>query len=205
MVECVLDAAQYTAANLNKATPFTGMSTNVALLIPTGDPIKKLSPGCYVVEGPEEDVLARYEIAYKHYFPDFLVRITGDCPLITPQIIKKHITSAVMHGLDYCSNSIDDFRTYVDGYDCEILSARAMKWLFENATSPYDREHVTTALKASPPAWAKFGVVISALDLSHLKFSVDTQAEFDVVKGNKATLEKKTRSARNKGYAVFRF
>jgi spore coat polysaccharide biosynthesis protein SpsF (cytidylyltransferase family) len=205
MVEHVLDKVRASVGHINKGSAVTGVSANYAVLVPTGDVLKRELSGHCVVEGPEDDVLARFRLAFDMFNPDYVVRVTGDCPLIIPTIINKHITSAVSLGLDYCSNSYDDLRTFVDGYDCECISARAMQWLFGAVVDPTDREHVTTLIKRSPPDWAKFGVILSYLDLSDVKLSVDTKAELDEVKRRTKSLNLKCRLARDKEYAVFRF
>ena len=51
--------------------------------------------GFEVFQGSENDVLSRYYHAAKKYNADAVVRVTGDCPVISPEIIelliKKHI------------------------------------------------------------------------------------------------------------------
>lgn len=48
-----------------------------------------------VVRGPEDDVLERFIPAIQKYKPDHIVRVTGDCPLVSPELggytISKHI------------------------------------------------------------------------------------------------------------------
>ena len=43
--------------------------------------------GYDVFRGSEDDVLARYYHAAKKYRSDIIVRITGDCPIIDPQVV----------------------------------------------------------------------------------------------------------------------
>lgn len=205
MVEHVIDSVKSSVSHINKGTDVTGVSANYACLVPTGDPLKRELSGHCVIEGPEDDVLARFKLAFDMFNPDYVVRVTGDCPLIIPTIINKHVTSTVSLGLDYCSNSYDDLRTFVDGYDCECISARAMQWLFQSATSDYDKEHVTTLIKREPPKDFKFGVILGYIDVSDLKLSVDTKAELDEVRRRRRALTDKCRLARTKDYAVFRF
>lgn len=205
MVEHVIEAAKSSVNHLNKGTNYTGIHADYVCLIPTGDVLKRELSAHPVIEGPEDDVLTRFDLAAQSSNPDFIVRITGDCPLIIPTIINKHVTSAVSLGLDYVSNSFDDLRTFVDGYDCEVLSVRALDWLVDNALTPYDREHVTTLIKREPPEWVKFGVVLGYTDLSDVKLSVDTIDELMLVREKKKALTEKCKKARMRDYAVFRF
>lgn len=156
---------------------------NVVLLVPTGDPL-----GDYfgkremVIEGPEHNVLSRYEKAFRKLYPDFVVRITGDCPLIPDNLISKHITTAVYNRLDYVHNVNPNRRNHPDGYDVECMSQKIMTWLFHSAQTAYDQEHVTTLLRSDPPPWALTSEIRGQTYLGDLKLSVDTFEEFQKVK-----------------------
>lgn len=181
----------------------------VALLIPTGDPIKNELPDNVIVEGPELDVLARYQVAVDKYRPDYIVRITGDCPIIPSPIISRHVICAIKDDLDYCSNSYDDLRTYIDGYDCEVISGDLFEWQRQQAAvgalTASNKEHVTTFIKANPPNWAKMGVILGHVDLSQFKLSVDVLEELNRVRENVRSLKKKVILAKEKGYVISRF
>ena len=49
--------------------------------------------GFDVFRGSEDDVLDRYYQAAKVYKPQVVVRITGDCPIIDPEVVDKVIES----------------------------------------------------------------------------------------------------------------
>lgn len=167
----------------------------VAVLIPEGDPAKeKVPPGIKLIEGSEEDVLSRYALLVKEEYPDFVVRLTADCPLIPSFIISKLITIAVMNGYDYVSNVDERVRTTPDGFDCEVISARLLNYAAERATG-IDREHVTTFIRKSPPPWIRWGTVVNFLDLSELMISVDTPADLERVRVQYDRVEKARRTA----------
>lgn len=185
MTELVLrnarKACEYLLNKSRPPRPF--FSVSVALLIPTGDPLKEYSNDVSVIEGDEFDVLSRYEKAFEEYSPDYLVRITGDCPLLPETLITKAIIScATPNNLDYVSNVDQRYRTFPDGYDVEVMSASAFSYLSLTARDPYDREHVTTLLRSNPPHWLKVGHIIGRNDFSDLKISVDTKDDFAVCK-----------------------
>jgi spore coat polysaccharide biosynthesis protein SpsF (cytidylyltransferase family) len=205
MISHVFNTAKLSASFVNRASGQTSISAQCCLVIPKEDTIKEHFEPDVIVEGPEDDVLERYRLAFDLYRPDYLVRITGDCPLIIPTIITKHIVSAVGLGLDYCSNAFEDLRTFVDGYDCEVISAKAFDHILQGAKTPFDKEHVTTFLRREKPRWAKFGVVLGHIDLSDIKLSVDTIEDFNEVVRRKKELDKKYDLAQERGYALFRF
>ena len=57
-----------------------------------------------VWRGPERDVLARFAGAAEDANADLVVRLTGDCPLIDPEIIDEVVAELTVSGADYCSN-----------------------------------------------------------------------------------------------------
>lgn len=137
---------------------------------------------CDLVSGPEQNVLKRYLNAFDKYKPDYIVRLTSDCPLILDFIISKHINVAVLNQLDYVSNVEETCRTSFDGTDCEILSANAINWLRENAKSKDDLEHVTTALRRERPGHIHQGFISFKLDSSKVKLSLDTEEDLQRIR-----------------------
>src|SRR5215468_11244467 len=61
--------------------------------------------GYDVFQGSENDVLDRYYQAAKSYRPDTVVRITGDCPLVDPELVDQVIAAYEAGGVDYLSNA----------------------------------------------------------------------------------------------------
>jgi spore coat polysaccharide biosynthesis protein SpsF (cytidylyltransferase family) len=161
-----------------------GVQSSVAVLAPTNDPIISVVKGkCPIYTGPEDDVLERYCIACDEEQPDYLVRITSDCPLIPPWIISKMVATTIMGGYHYMNNVDEAYRTHPDGWDCEVISKRAMDWLRDHAVTPEMREHVTLLLrKTTMPFWITKGFMGASLDLSELKLSIDTQEDLERVR-----------------------
>lgn len=179
----------------------------VAVLHPHGD--KRLtdtfrSSRAQLISGPEEDVLARYVIAQKMTEADYVVRLTSDCPLILEFLINKHINCALFNQHDYVNNVDEECRTIADGFDCEIMSAKALAWLDENAKGE-EREHVTLALRRHRPDHLSYGFVSSQLDSSSLKLSVDTTEDLDKIRAVHHTGEHRADAAKRiYGKAVYR-
>ena len=138
--------------------------------------------GILLIGGDEENVLSRFLNAFDQCHPDFIVRLTSDCPLILDFVITKHINVAVLNDLDYVSNVEESCRLAFDGLDCEVLSRNAVEWLRENATSIFDKEHVTTAIRRERPRELSQGFVSFKLDNSSLKLSLDTPDDLDRIR-----------------------
>lgn len=179
ILQHVLDACYNSANYVNAYTNRHNIVCGVALAVPIEDQLLKSYGQHVIVQGPEDDVLKRYDMAANRLNSDFIIRITSDCPFIPPFIISKMLSIAVKDGLDFLTNADPRFRTSPDGHDCEIMSRRLLMWLNENAKTPEHREHVTSYLQVAMPSWAKKADVIGFTDLSSVKLSVDTMDDLD--------------------------
>lgn len=155
VLDHVIEACRRSATYSNRYAYKKKYQITVALLIPEGDIIKRVFDHVDIIEGPEFDVLTRFGIAQNKYDADYICRITGDCPLIPPYVITKHISLAVMCEYDYVSNVDEACRLSLDGVDCEVMSKRMLNWLVANSTAPSEREHVTLLARQNPPRLGK--------------------------------------------------
>jgi spore coat polysaccharide biosynthesis protein SpsF len=97
--------------------------------------------GCEYFRGSEMDVLDRYYQAARVYEPEYIVRVTSDCPLIDPAVVDDVITALIASGSDYASNCFD--RTFPDGMDAEAFRFSALERAWQEASIQRQREHVT--------------------------------------------------------------
>jgi glutamate-1-semialdehyde 2,1-aminomutase len=137
---------------------------------------KVKSLGYEFFEGSEEDVLNRFATAARLHGADFVVRITGDCPLVDPEIVDACVERLIESGADYCSNTLSP--TYPDGLDVEVFTRAALEAADADATKAFDREHVTPYLRNA----AKFAraSVTNADDLSSMRWTVDETVDLQV-------------------------
>ncbi len=127
--------------------------------------------------GSEEDVLDRYVQAARIHEADVIVRITGDCPLVDAALVDDVIGRFEAAGVDYFSNTIT--ATFPDGMDTEVFTRAAFERASAEATSGYDREHVTPYLKRED-LFRQDGMQWEE-DLSDLRWTVDELVDFEVV------------------------
>lgn len=183
LLQHVIDACNRCALYMNRHRDKTRLLVQTALLIPDGDEIGEAFRGkATIVRGPEHDVLARYRLMADKLDADYIVRVTGDCPLIPPYLITKHIKTAVINGYDYISNVNPNSRTAADGMDCEVFTRRMLAYASDNAVDEYDREHVTPFMRRDLPPWARTGQIVGFLELSGLKLSVDCEEDLERVR-----------------------
>jgi glutamate-1-semialdehyde 2,1-aminomutase len=134
--------------------------------------------GYEVYRGSEEDVLDRYYGAAKRYGADVVVRITGDCPLIDPEIVDAVIAKFASSGADYASNCVPP--TYPDGLDAEVFSAKALEAAWSGAKSSFEREHVTPFICESGQFTR--AAHLHSSDESAARWTVDEPEDFEVVR-----------------------
>jgi spore coat polysaccharide biosynthesis protein SpsF (cytidylyltransferase family) len=92
---------------------------------------------CY--KGSTNDVLARFYFACDNVKPDYIVRITSDCPLVQPNVIDDLINYCINNQFDYASTS----ENFPDGVDAEIFTWETLNLAFNKAKLNSEREHVT--------------------------------------------------------------
>ncbi|MEX1013232.1 MAG: glycosyltransferase family protein [Waddliaceae bacterium] len=140
------------------------------------DLCKKEGIACF--RGDEQNVLERYLQAAKSVESDVIVRITGDCPLIDPEIVDKVIQYYLSGSFDYVSNTLK--WSWPRGMDVEVFSMKALEMAFSSANSSYDQEHVTPFFYHNPKIF-KLGSVVNDVDHSHLRLTVDTKEDFMLI------------------------
>jgi spore coat polysaccharide biosynthesis protein SpsF len=135
--------------------------------------------GLPVFRGRWSDVLDRYYKAATKYHARGIVRITGDCPLIDPQIVDKVIQVFLKNKFDYVSNTLE--RTYPDGLDVEVFSYTTLQKAWKEAFIASDREHVTPYIRNNPKKFSLQNVK-QTTDFSHLRWTVDQKQDLEFVR-----------------------
>jgi len=142
------------------------------------DPIEVFGQrnGVMVVRGSEENVLQRYDLAAKQVDAQVIVRITGDAPLIEPQVIDQLVTLLIEEDADY-AYSDSGFETIYEGF--VPFSRRALeKIVAEAGDHPLAREHVSSYIPHYPDG---FKIVVAPDNPAHriegVRLSVDTPAD----------------------------
>jgi len=125
-----------------------------------------------VFRGSLNDVLDRFRGALaEHPQAKAVVRLTADCPLADPDLIDRVIAHHHEAGADYTSNTLGT-RTYPHGLDTEVIRPAALLEAADNATDPYEREHVTPYLYRRPDTYRLAGVARHT-SLAALRWTVD--------------------------------
>jgi len=143
--------------------------------IPLVEHVRMLGYTCE--QGSENDVLERYAQAAEKHKADVVVRITGDCPLVDPDLVDEVIRQFKAEKVDYFCNTNPP--TYPDGLDIEVFTFKALEQTSRETADPFDREHVTPYLRKSGKF--KTAAMQHSEDLSVLRWTVDEPADFEVI------------------------
>lgn len=126
-------------------------------------------------QGSTDDVLDRFYNCSLIEKPDYIVRVTSDCPLIDHELIDEIINIGTTNNLDYYSNIL--LETFPDGQDVELISFKALEYAWLNSEKKSDREHVTPYIKRNCSFYQqslfKGDNFICKENYSHIRMTVD--------------------------------
>lgn len=89
--------------------------------------------------GSEEDVLDRYVQCAKEYHPDYIMRVTADCPFVDYEMASELVKQIERHPVDI----IDVQGELPRGLAVELISYEALCRIHKVGTESRHREHVT--------------------------------------------------------------
>lgn len=133
---------------------------------------KKL--GVDVYRGDEADVLGRMSSAATN--ARIVIRITGDCPLLCPNVAKQ-VWEMYVQGGDVIATNDTSRSGWPDGLDVEVFQGAALHEAAAAAIDPEDREHVTKWIRRHRP----HVILPGPTDAPSIKLSVDTEADYERV------------------------
>lgn len=165
------------AARASHALDEVVVATSTA---PDDDAVSDLAVtlGTPVVRGSESDVLARYVQALKAHPAAAVVRLTADCPLLDPALIRAVVGAwAAEPAVDYVATTLR--RTLPRGLDVELIRSGALVAVDTEAMS-HHRTHVTSLLYTEPERFRLLGIVVSP-PADDLRVTLDTPEDAELL------------------------
>ena len=130
-----------------------------------------------VFRGSESNVLKRYFDCATKFSIHNILRITGDNPLVDPNLVDKVVNIYQKKNFDYISNI--EKRTFPKGLDIEVFSYKALRQAYLKTNSKFDKEHVTPYLRRN---FSKRYNYVSKEDFSNIRITLDTIHDFNLIK-----------------------
>jgi spore coat polysaccharide biosynthesis protein SpsF len=135
--------------------------------------------GCF--RGSESNVMSRVLGAAESAGADVIVEITGDCPIIDPDIVEQTIRMFFHHSVDYMSNAV--IRSYPDGMDVQVFSRESLRTASERTDNPRDLEHVSRYIYQHPNEY-RIGHLVAppSLHWPELGLTLDEEDDYLLLK-----------------------
>ena len=127
--------------------------------------------------GDEEDVLSRYYFAAQTLNSKYIVRLTGDCPLIDPIQVDRFIKEISQEKADYVHSG----PSFAEGLDTEVFTFKALREAHFGAIKSSEREHCTQYFHNNNENY-NIITIDNNVDDSKYRITVDEKEDFVVVK-----------------------
>lgn len=134
---------------------------------------------CY--RGSEDDVMSRVLDAARSVDAEIVCEITGDCPLVDPEIVDQMLEIFCSNNVDYLSNA--NIRSYPDGMDVQVFRTSVLERSANITSNLLDREHVTLHIRKNVGLFSRINV-IAPLELRwpELGLTLDEMSDFVLIK-----------------------
>lgn len=145
----------------------------------TEDACRIMGVKCF--RGSNDDVLLRVLEAAKTAQADLIVELTGDCPVIDPQIIDQVIQFYLDHHYDYTSNVLD--RSFPRGSEVQVFSVKVLDEVNRITQDPADHEHVSLYIYEHPEKF-KLGTLSAPLEYQRpgVRLTVDLPQDLELIR-----------------------
>ena len=162
--------------NFQTSWKFAPVSTN------PNDKIEKFAHkyGIKIFRGSEENLVKRHLDAAKKFDADVIVRITGDCPLVDPQIVDEVIEVYLKDKkLDFVSNT--KTKTYPIGLDVEVFPVKTLEKNFSISEDPIFYEYfISNYIFENPSIFKSKGISLNNPNM--LRWTLDYPEDYMLFK-----------------------
>lgn len=134
--------------------------------------------GLRVFAGSADDVLDRFYQVAKLVIPEYVIRITADCPVIDAEILDDAIEK-MGPGDEYCWAATE---TLADGLDIEIIRYDALVKTWKEAKLASEREHVTLYMKNHPERFKTTNYECTFANLHDERWTLDEEKDYQLLK-----------------------
>ena len=133
--------------------------------------------GVRVGVGSENDVLDRFYQTAKLLRPEYVIRLTADCPCFDAGLLDLALKN-MEEDTDYCGMTSESF---ADGLDLEIMKFSALEKSWREAQHSFEREHVTQYIIRHPEIFKIQNFESPIGYFGNHRWTVDEPEDFQVV------------------------
>lgn len=133
-----------------------------------------------VYRGSELDVMGRVLEAGEAFSADVICEVTGDCPIIDPELVEQVIQSFLVNSAVYANNGR---KGLPDGMGAQVFCLEALKQSAALTQDPLDREHVTLHIRHHTELFPPFYLVAPrSLSWPELGLTLDERDDYILLK-----------------------
>ena len=130
--------------------------------------------------GNNENCLNRFYYAAKRFNVKTIIRITGDCPLVDPNLVDKFVEEFKKNKVEYLSNTFP--YSFPDGLDIEIFSFDFLKKVFHKEGKKKQLENVVIDYFKKNYKKIKYKNILSEMKQNDIRLTLDYKADYDLIK-----------------------
>lgn len=135
----------------------------------------------FFYRGSESDVIGRVTEAAKKFKAKNIVDISGDCPLIDPELIELSIKTYEINSPDFISTAA--FWSYPGGTDVNIYNIGTIKEVNKNVIKKEEREHVCPYIVKNNKKFKNIYLVAPrSLNYNNIVLTLDEKKDFILIK-----------------------
>ena len=144
--------------------------------------------GTACFRGSEEDVLGRVVGAHQMMGSDIIVEITGDCPLLDPDIIDLGIEFFESNDCDVVTNC--RILSFPQGADVQVFRTSDLSDVAERIDDPAVREHVSLYFYENPDLYRIIHLIApQSMRGPNLRFQLDYEEDLEFIREVYSRLE----------------
>ena len=146
------------------------------------------SAGLAIHRGSEDDVLQRVVDAQRAMRSDIVVEVTGDCPLLDPEVIDLGIETFFANDCDVVTNA--RVPSYPQGADVQVFRTEALADVAERIDDPAVREHVSLYFYENPQLYRVIHLIAPhTAQAPDRRFQLDYPEDLEFIRAVYARLE----------------
>ena len=131
--------------------------------------------------GSENDVFGRVAKAAKKFRSDIIVDVSGDCPLLDPELVQQAINIFKINMPDFLSTHV--YSSYPLELDTNILSYKCLLKMDQNAKSEAERDSTSLYIVKNKKKFKTlFLVAQKKIYRPEISFLLDEQKDFIFIK-----------------------
>lgn len=133
--------------------------------------------GVRVGIGSEDDVLDRFYQTAILLKPEYVIRLTADCPCFDAELLDDAI-AGMFKETDYCGMLTESF---ADGLDFEVMRFSALERAWQDAEHTFEREHVTQFIRRRPELFKLQNFESPIGYFGNHRWTIDEPEDFELV------------------------